>query len=468
MLKKQITCFVLCLFVLVAHAKNNTTPPTPIANQIQHWVTDKNTRVYYMHNPNIPMVDVRVLFDAGSARDKRAGVANFTNAMLDMGVYANGERPALNENDITDAFDALGAYLSFNTTRDTASVSFRSLSEPEKLWQGLNLFERVLNTPSFPKDVITRDRARFVRSLSNSEIQPQTMLGLLFTKAVYGEHPYAHPVSGSSETVGNITRLHLKQFHKKYYVASNAVIVIVGDVNKADAQRIARTLTAHMPKGATPHPIEMAKLSNTPLDEKKSTVFVPMDTEQSQIAMGHVGLTMNDPDFYDLFVANHVFGGSGFSSVLVKDIREDKGLAYSVYSSLSRAQGGGVFSMGMQTKVASTDEAVALLKKHVVDFGKTPVSDAQLARAVKNITGSTPMRTDSNSKWLGFLSSVGRYELPHDFLDTFNTRIKAVTPQSIQEAWQRRIKPEQLVTVIVGGETDTPQNEQAEQGDTRE
>lgn len=422
------------------------------AADIQHWKSERGTPVYFIHAPDIPMVDVRVVFNAGSARDRIAGVASLTNALLDTG--ANWR----NANQIAEDLEQVGAQLSSSSHRDMAVVSLRSLSDESRLNAAMRILTDVVAKPTFPQQDFNREKQRYLLGLKNQEKQPSSQANRAFYKALYGEHPYANMATQSS--VNEILRLHVERFHSAYYVANNAVVAIVGDVSRERAEGLANQLLNALPKGkAAPvlsEPAPIVKAHQTTVD---------LDTQQSHLLLGQLGIERGADDYYDLYVGNHILGGSGFASQLMQVIREDRGLAYSVYSGFSPMQAKGPFVIGMQTKNKNREKALALLNEELASFiEKGPTREA-VDKALKNITGSAPMRTDSNGKLVEYLAMIGFYKLPLDYLDTFNDNVSKVTPNSIRKAWQKHITPDKLITVIVGKASE-PETKAAPKGES--
>lgn len=409
------------------------------ALDIQHWQTENGARVYFMEAHSLPMVDVRVVFNAGSARDKIPGTALLTNALLDTGA---GE---LDANAIAERLEGVGAQMSNAALRDMAVVSLRSLSDPERLEQAMQVFTQVVAKPSFPRADFARERERLLLGLKSRRQQPAAVAAEAFFAGLYGEHPYATLPEGTEESVQRLQRIHLIHFHRRYYVANNAVIALVGDLDRAGAEALAERISAGLAPGesAPALPAVAAVATATRQD-------IAMRTQQSHILIGQPALQRQDPDYFDLYVGNHILGGSGFASQLMQSIREDRGLAYSVYSYFSPMQERGPLTLGMQTRNDQREQAIALLMENLRGFIEAGPSQEQLDKAVKNITGSEPMRTDSNGKLVEYLAMIGFYQLPLDYLDSFSDKVRAVTVGSIREAWQRRIDPDKLVTVTVG------------------
>ena len=409
------------------------------AQNIQHWQTQNGARVYFIQTQSIPMADIRVVFNAGSARDKISGVAALANGLLDTGAAD------LDANAIAEALENVGAQMSNASMRDMALLSLRSLSDETRLQPALDVFTKVMSQPTYPKPDFEREKKRLLLGLKSQKQKPAAVAKRAYFKALYGDHPYGAMPSGTEESVQRIQRIHLQRFHKRYYVAKNAVIAIVGDLSKARATQIAEQLSGGMAAGeAAPQVPAVPALAGAKREN------IQMQTQQSHIMIGQPGLKRGEADYYNLYVGNHILGGSGFASQLMQSIREDRGLAYSVYSYFSPMQELGPFTAGMQTKNAQSEQAIELMMENINGFIANGPSQEQLDKALKNITGSEPLRNDSNSKLVQSLAMLGFYQLPLDYLDTFNDKVGAVTAESIKDAWQRRLKPEKLVTVVVG------------------
>ncbi len=409
--------------------------------QIERWETSNGARVLHVHTPDIPMVDVRVIFDAGSARDgKLGGIAAMTNGLLATGAGKRGEEA------IAEATDRLGAQLGFDSLRDMAVVSLRSLTDEPLLKPALAVMADVIQSPFFPENALERERARQLIGLQAQKQQPGTIASKAFFRAIYGEHPYAEPSSGTEETVKAIKRSDLQLFHSRYYVGKNAIVAIVGAVDRKRAGEIAEEVVGRLPAGE--HAPALPEAETARPGEK---IVVDYPSVQSHLVVGHPALRRGDPDYFDLYVGNHVLGGSGLVSMISEEIREKRGLAYSAYSYFSPMRGEGPFQAGLQTKNESRDEALSVLVETIRRFVEQGPDDEALARAKKNITGGFPLRIDSNKKIVDYLGMIGFYGLPDDYLENFNRRVEWTTKESIQDAFRRRVRPEELVTVMVGG-----------------
>ena len=289
---------------------------------IQTWETRHGARVLFVENKILPMVDVRIVFDAASSRDgELPGLAMLTNGLLAEGAAGKDAQA------VAESFESVGAQFDNDSLRDMAYVGVRTLSDEHYLQTTVNALADVLTRPDFPQAAFERELARMKVALDARKQSPSDIAEEAFFKAVYGDHPYALPSGGTEESLESISLADIKAFYERYYVASNAIVVIVGAVDRATAEAIVSTLFESMPAGRKPEP-----LAPVPELEQATTTKIDFPSKQSHVVVGQAGMRRNDEDFFELYVANHPFGGSGFASRLVQVIREDRGLAYSVSS----------------------------------------------------------------------------------------------------------------------------------------
>jgi len=451
MTRIQKSIALLALVILVIAALWFTEKPTrdvsraPVSTNgltIESWHTQNGARVLFVQAPQLPMVDVRIVFDAGSARDNdNPGLASLANTMLNQGA---GE---WNTNTLAERFDSVGAQCSNSTARDMAVLQLRSLTEAPLLEKAVSTMAAIVNEPRFEQAELERLRKQVLISLKNQQQSPGQLADKAFYQALYHDHPYATPTLGEAETVAAISREDLLAFYQQYYVGRNAVVAIVGALEKVEANKLAEQLVGRLPKGqAAPAVPEVRAL---PQAEAIKNVY---PSSQTHILVGQPGMKRGDPDYFDLYVGNHSLGGSGFSSRIMKFIRDDNGLAYSAYSFLLPMRQEGPFIMGLQTKNDSRDKTLALLDKTLREFIAQGPSEDELAHAKMNITGGFPLRIDSNRDIVQYLAMLGFYDLPLDYLSTFNSKVNAVTVASIRDAFARRVDPSRLLTVTVGQE----------------
>jgi zinc protease len=407
---------------------------------IQHWVTANGAKVYFVAAPELPMVDVNITFNAGSARDGDSpGLAGMASRLLDKG--ADG----LGADEIARRIEDLGAELDTGSARDMAWVHLRTLSDADHLEPALKLMRQVTGKPDFNRADFERERKRMLVSVRRAEQSAGDVASYTFFRAVYGDHPYATRPSGTQESLAALELSGVRDYYKQYYVAANAVIGIVGDLDRPAAGALAEALSASLQKG------EAAPALPPPERHDKPTeLLVAHPTTQTHIHVGQPGMHRGDPDYFSLYVGNHVLGGGGLVSLLFDEVREKRGLSYSVSSYFSPMAQDGPFLVKLQTRNDQVDEALEVVMDTLQSFVDNGPTDEQLAAARKNITGGFPLRIDSNSKILEYIIMIGFYDLPLDYLETFSDKVRAVTREQVMDAFKRRLSRDSMVTVIVG------------------
>jgi zinc protease len=362
-----------------------------------------------------------------------------THQLLDSG--AGG----LSEDEISRSMADIGAQLSGSVDQDRSVVSLRTLSSAKERDKALDVMSRVLQHPVFPEEILLREKTRLIAALKEAETKPESIADKAFQKAVYGAHPYALPISGDVDSVEKITTQDLQNFYQAHYTARNAVVAIMGDVSRAQAEAIAQQLTGQLSAATT-----SAALPNEAMQIAASEQRISHPASQSHILIGAPGMSRNDPDYFALYVGNHILGGGGFTSRLMNEVREKKGLAYSVYSYFIPLKQPGAFQIGLQTKKEQADEALQLVRNILAEFIAKGPTEKELLAAKQNIVGGFPLRIDSNSKIIGYLSVMGFYDMPLTYLDDFTRKIEQVSVAQIRAAFKRRIHADAMATVIVG------------------
>jgi zinc protease len=410
--------------------------------EIQHWTTPNGTRVYFVEAHELPIVDIEIVFDAGSTRDAgKGGVATLTNGMLAEG--AGG----LNTDQILEQFATLGVEFGNDLDLEMSSFSIRSLRDPKLLEPALDLFATILSQPDFPANAFKREQKRLLHSIEYQKQRPGSVASKAFYRAVYGSHPYAFPEEGTQTTVSALTLSDLKAFYQRYYVANNAIIAMVGDLSRADAEHIAANLLKDLPAGKAAPPLpEVAPVSAA------QSIHIQHPSSQTHVLIGQTGYSRYVEDYFVMFVGNHILGGSSLVSILGEEVREKRGLSYSVYSYFAPMSQAGPFVLGLQTKNKQADEAVNVALDTLRDFVTKGPTEKQLADVKKNLTGGFPLRIDSNAKVLGYISVIGFYKLPLNYLDVWTDRVEAVTLEQIRDSFQRRLQLDKLIQLTVGGD----------------
>ena len=412
------------------------------APRIEHWFAASGARVFFVENHDLPMLDVQIDFAAGSVCDPegKSGVAALTSGMLDLGAAD------LDEREVASRLADVGAVLSGGADIERASLHLRTLSAEDKRLPALALMRSVLVAPQFPADVLAREKARTIAGLKEAAIRPEVIAARTFWRLLYPAHPYGRDVT--PESVARIGRDDLVEFHRRNYTAANASVTLVGDISRAQAEALVEELTAELPAGdsATPDAPPVVPAA-APVEER-----VAHSAAQAHVLIGLPALKRGDPDFFALAVGNYTLGSGGFVSRLMQEVREKRGLAYSVGSHFVPLAQSGPFEISLQTKKAQADEALGVVRAVLQRFIADGPSAAELRAAKQNLVGSFPLRLDSNGKILDNVALIGFYGLPLDYLDRYAENVEKVSAADVRAAFARHVAIDRLVTVVVGGE----------------
>lgn len=408
--------------------------------EIQSWTTANGAKVLFVAAPDLPILDVRVVFDAGSARDgEHAGLAAFTNGMLTEGA---GEWDA---DALARRVEDRGIVLASGSRRDMAWLSVRTLSEIPTRDVAVDTLGTVLASPRFDDTAIERVRQQMIVARRQGLQSPATVASERFYKALYGAHPYAHPPGGTEDSLAQISPAQLRRFHNSYYVGANAVIAMVGDIDRSEAEAIADRLTAGLKKGQHAPPLpEPAAVQGGELREA-------FPSSQTTLMIGQLGMARGDPDYFPLYVGNHALGGGSLVSLLGDEVRNKRGLSYSVYSYFSAMRAPGPFVMVAQTKNDKADDSLRVMRDTLKRFIEVGPSELMLESSKKNLIGGFPLKIASNSDIVEYISMIGFYGLPLDWLETLTDKIAAVDLEQVRSAFRRRVDPAKSIVVTVGG-----------------
>jgi zinc protease len=348
----------------------------------------------------------------------------------------------LDEAALAERLADIGASQGAGASDDRASASLRTLTSQRELDAAIALLAKLVSQPTFPEVPLQRERERVIQGLREAAVKPDAIAQRTFSELIYPRHPYGR--DPLPESIAAITRDDLVDFHRRYFGASRAVVSIVGAIDRARAEAIAEQLTRDLPQGVTPAPMPPVEAPQA-LERR-----IPHPATQSHIVIGAPAMARSDPDFFPLFVGNYVLGGGGFVSRLTAEVREKRGLSYSVYSYFSPMMQPGPFAIGLQTRKSQTDEALAVVRQTLEGFVRDGPTEAELLAAKQNLVGGFALRIDSNRKILDNIANIGWYQLPLDYLERWTDQVEKVTTAQVREAFGRKVFPQRMVTVIVG------------------
>lgn len=423
-------------------ALDSQAPPRR-ALDIQRWQTAEGARVLFVEARELPMFDLRLTFAAGSSQDAgQAGLALLTNAMLNEGV------DGLDASAIAAGFEGLGARFGNGAYRDMAVASLRSLSAAEQRTPALALFARVVGAPSFPADALARVKNQILAGLEQQKQNPGKLASRALFRQLYGEHPYASPSDGTERSIPALQQAQLRAFHARAYAAGNAVIALVGDLSRGEAEAIAAQLSAALPRGpALPPP----PAPEAPAAQREHIEF---PSQQTHLMLAQLGIERRDPDYAALYVGNQILGGGGFGTRLMEEVREKRGLTYGIYSAFTPMQVAGPFMINVQTRAELGEATLELVRQLVREFVASGPSEAELARAKRELAGSFPLSTASNADIVAQLGAIGFYDLPNTALEDFMNQVQQLDVAQVRAAMARHLRDDAFVVVSAGPTVD--------------
>ena len=424
---------------------------------VEHWTQASGVQVYLVQSPAIPMVDVQIDFDAGTRRDPadQAGLASVTASMTSKGVLAGADasEPALDENGLSEAWADLGASFGAGASGDRMSFSLRSLTYPDLLSKATYLAARQLGAPAFPPAIWQRERETLNAAIKEANTRPATLAARAFSAAVYGQHPYGFEMTQA--TLARISVADMNAVYRTLILPCRAKVTIVGAVNRAQADDLVTGLFSRLSSpsanaaapGACPALPTVADVAPLDQGQEKRIAF---ESAQAHVLMGQPGFKRNDPDFFAITVGNYILGGGGFVSRLTNEVREKRGLSYSVYSYFSPGLHAGAFTLGLQTRPDQATQAVQVSRDVMTDFVVNGPTAAELKAAKDNLVGGFALRIDSNRKLLDNVANIAWNNLALDYLDTWTQQVEKVSAADIRAAFARKLQPEKMVTVVLG------------------
>ncbi|MDQ7787855.1 MAG: pitrilysin family protein [Thermodesulfovibrionales bacterium] len=395
--------------------------------------------VLHSENHNLPIVMVTLIVRAGQVHEpgEKAGLANVTAELLSEGTKARSSK------EISEALDFIGASLGISAGADYTTLTLSVLKKD--IQKGFDIFSDVLLHPSFPQEEITRVKELIKGSLKHREEDPSFLAGRAFRKEVFGTHPYGRLMEGSAETIDFITREDMMQFHSAYFLPNNAILSVAGDLTPEELQGMLQQYLNEWKKAVVPLTV-FGKPAGKP---GRSVLKIEKDLTQATLMLGNLGIRREDPDYYAVSVMNYILGGGGFSSRLMRSIRDEKGLAYDVQSFFAAQKESGYYQISLQTKNESANTALAEIITQVKRITAEPVSDEELSEAKSFLTGNFLRRLDTNRKIADFFAAVEFYALGLDYRTNYPGYINAVTKEDILRVARKYLSAEQYVLAVV-------------------
>jgi zinc protease len=428
-----VLCAALWLIVVTAP------PAQAAAIKPVRWVTKSGMVVLFIENHSLPTVHLQLLIKAGGTLDPkgREGTADLVASLLDEGTTSRTSQQ------IAEAVDFIGASLSAGAGPESSSISLSVLKKD--LPTGMELFRDELLHPTFPEEELIRVRQRIIGSLIAEADEPEIVARKAWQELIYGPNPYHHPTEGYRDSLPSITRQELVEFHHRYYQPRLAIVAVVGDLTRKETEKLLSQFLGSWKNSDRERP----PTNPVPNPMPPETKLIDKELTQATIVMGHLGISRDNPDFYAVSVMNYILGGGGFSSRLMKQIRDNEGLVYGISSGFHAMKQGGSFAVAMQTKNATANQAIEETRAVITRFQADGATQQELDEAKDFLIGSFPLRMDTSAKMVGLLTSLEFYDLGLGYLNDYPKKIAAVTLADVKRVATRYIHPDKMTMVVV-------------------
>ena len=412
--------------------------------EILKYKTKNGITVLYSKAENIPMIDVKITFDAGSSKDGGLkGLSMLTHNLLDEGTTK------MNSEEIASSFESTGASFSTSVNKDKSSISLRSLTDKKYLNPSIKTLLNILSDSTFPLKEINLQKDRTISSIIEDESDPSEISSNLFFKEIYKEHPYGFPSIGEKKSLKKINRKNILDFYRDNINHKNATIAIVSSLSEKEVIILSEKISKSLEREKI---ISKNNIASLKKNNKEKYIFKKFNSEQAHIYVGGLSIKRGSKNHLPLYVGNYIFGGSGFSARLMQELRVKKGYTYGVYSYVYPMKDIGPFVIGIETKSVQAQDSIKIIHTMLKEFCDKGPTNQELKHAKEAIINGFPLRVDSNSDILNYLSMINYYDLPLDYLDSFTKNISKITKKDILQAFKEEIDFKNLVTLVVGNE----------------
>lgn len=411
--------------------------PAQAATKIERVVSPGGIEAWLVSDPSVPLVAMNFAFRGGANQDPpgKPGVAYMTSGMMDEGA---GE---LDATAFQRRAERNAVELNVTAHRDEIRGSLKVLKDRKD--EGFELLRLAVTSPRFDQDAIERVRAQMLTALRRATTNPNDIGNRLWWRTAFPEHPYGRPTNGTLESVPTIWQQDLRDYTKRVFARDRLKIAVVGDI---DAKTLGPVLDRIF--GALPAKAELQQVPSAKMDAVGKKIFVPLDVPQAVVNFGGVGIPRKDPDFIPAYIVNHILGGGSFSSRLYREVREKRGLAYSVYSYLLPLDVTALFMGGTQTRADKADETVGLIESEIRRLATEGPTADELEKSKSYLRGSYPLNFDTSTKIANLLVQIQLDDLGIDYIDRRNGLIEAVTLDDVKRVAKRLLDGGILVTVV--------------------
>lgn len=424
-----VAVIFFCLSVLPAEA----------GMKIQRVISPGGIEAWLVENHDVPLIAMRFGFQGGAAQDPQGkeGVANFVTGMLDEGA-GDLESGAFQERQ-----EELAFRMEFDASRDAFTGGFQTLTRNADA--SFELLRMALTEPRFDADSADRIKKQILTGLKFDMNDPRKVASQEWFRLAFDGHPYSNPVKGSEQSVATITTDDLKDYVRRVFTRDTLKIGVVGDIDAKTLGKMLDRVFGGLGKESDLRSVKEAKPANGP-----SRKVIEMNVPQSVAQFGLQGVKRKDKDFVPSYVLNYILGGGGFNSRLMEEVREKRGLAYSVYSYLSPYRHAAVYVGNVATENKSVGKSLEVIKSEFKRMAEEGPSAKELQNAKQYLTGSYPLRFDTSSKIAGQLMWIQIEDLGIDYIDKRNSLIEAITLKDLKRVAKRLLKADGLIVTIVG------------------
>ncbi|HSV28748.1 MAG TPA: pitrilysin family protein [Candidatus Omnitrophota bacterium] len=406
---------------------------------VEKVVSPGGIEAWLVQDHSNPIIAMEVSFQGGASVEPaaKAGLANMVSGLLDEGAGP------FDSQTFQGKLEDLAIGLSFDAGKDSFRGHLKTLTDNRDT--AFDLFRLALSQPRFDKEPVERIRGQIQAMLKRELQDPNSVAAREWFRLAFAGHPYASPVRGNPETVKAITVADLRDWTKKHIARDTMIVGVVGDIAPAELGQLLDKTFGALPAKAAPIAVE----GTTPKAPGKVAV-IERNNPQSVAVFGEGGIKRDDPDWYAAYVMNYILGGGGFSSRLTEQVREKRGLAYSVYSYLQPFDRAGIIFGGVATENARLAESLALIREEWRRMREEGPTEKELADAKTYLTGSFPLSLDSTASIAGLLVAMQEDKLGIDYLDKRNSYIEAVSLDHVKKVAARLLDPDRLTVVVVG------------------
>ena len=422
----------------VGLAALSASPAAHAAAKIQHLISPGGIEAWFVQDSTVPLIAMEYAFGGGATQDPagKPGVGNLVADLLDEG---SGD---LDSKTFHERLDRRAIELSFQIARDQFRGSLRMLRDNKD--EAFDLLHMSLTSPHFDSADVERIRSQVISGLHRDTTNPNAMAGRKFLELAYGDHPYGRPANGTLESVPTITVDDLKDYVRRILAKDTLKIAVVGDVDPATLGKLLDKTFGDLPAKATLTPVPDVVAAKPP-----QQVLVSLDVPQTVITFGGPGIMRHDPNFMAAYVVNHIIGGGGLSSRLYREVREKRGLAYSVYDALLWMDHSALFIGNTGTRADRAGETIAAVEKEIKRMAEDGPTQQELDEAKSYINGSQMLALDTSSKLAQALLQYQLDKMPIDYIEKRSEIVNAVTLDQAKQA-ARQLWSQGLLTVVVG------------------